>query len=424
MTAFKGFIFTAVLLMGISTFAQVTTPALNQPITPNRIKAAIIYQRLAGVKIPIDSQELIDMEALLDQGKDTEAADIALQTKGFYNITLKHFAAKMSTRDQTTKAPLSDFVATIIGIAKDDISAKEMLSADYIYAARPGTAGVGTSDRSDFVVSNNHYADIENLNLDLGEILVQKRQIVQNSSRIVVNNPDPAGVITSRAFTKAHAVAGTNRRLVHFTFLQFLCIDMEQWADTSSPDNRVGPDIDRAPGGDPMKYQTTCKGCHGNMDNLRGAFANIDFANNYLKHGLVLTNRERTNGQNSNREFNGTNGIAWKYRRNNDVFPGGYNTTDNSWINNAIAGTNKSYFGWRGPMTGFGIKSYGQMLSNSEAFSRCMVKRVYRSVCKREISQFETDMLRNIASDFETNGYKFKYLFKRIATSESCIGKN
>ncbi len=431
-----------------SASAQNVTPDPAAPISALRIRASVIYQRLTGVKLGIDSPLLAAMEAKLATGDRLGAAalvtgDKAAGTAGdanFYDQTIRQLAAKMSTREETVKAPLSDFVATFIGIVRDEADGRDLVRGSYFYQGNTTSAPNNQNAVADIIKSNNHYDAVDRSPASLRDSLVKvNAQVIANSGGTAVSNPDPAGVLTSRGFTQAHAIAGTNRRMVHYTFKQFLCVDMAGWATTDSPDNRVGPDVERSPGGDPSVFQKTCKGCHGNMDGMRGAFANIDFGNNHLKHGLVLTNQDN-NGQNADNvgennfaraRFNNVSyeGVASKYVRNAQVFPGGYFTRDSSWINTATTGANAQYFGWRstkdatGAIQGYGINQFGTMVGNSEAFSRCMVRRVYQQVCKRDVSQFEVGVVRSIATAFEGDNYNMKKLFQRVATSDACIGK-
>ena len=76
----------------------------------------------------------------------------------------------------------------------------------------------------------------------------------------------------------AHAIAGTNRRLVEYSFREFTCMPIDKWADASGPDTYIGRDVDRFPGGVHQKFTTTCRACHSGMDSLRGAFARYTFS--------------------------------------------------------------------------------------------------------------------------------------------------
>jgi hypothetical protein len=436
-----------IILIGTTAHAQLVTPDPSAPITGPRKRAALIYQRLTGVKVGIDAPILAQMEERLNNSDPLGAAALVTGSSAtdgdpnFYDITVQQMAAKMSTREETIKAPLSDFVATVIGIVRDDRNARDLLQGNYFYAGRQQFTPNNQNVIQNILRSNTHYEQLDRAPASLRDAIepTPRTQLIAANDASAVTNPDAAGVLTSRAFTQAHAIAGTNRRMLQYTFKQFLCVDMEAWATTDSPDNRVGPDIERAPGGDPATFQKTCKGCHGNMDGMRSAFANLDFGNNQLKHGLVMTN-QNNNGINADGVgannfargiFNNVTyqGVASKYIRNAGNAPGGYFVTDASWINTATKGSNALYFGWRsmkdenGYIKGFGVNQFGKMVSESEAFSRCMVRRVYQQVCKRDTAISESEVVRELATVFERDGLNFRRLFQRVATHEACIGR-
>ncbi len=191
-------------------------------------------------------------------------------------------------------------------------------------------------------------------------------------------NPDPAGVLTSRAFIQAHADAGTNRRLVEYLFRNFMCVPIQEWADSGASDLRIGRDIDRFPGGDHTVFQNTCKACHTVMDGFRGAFARWDFRNgNAINASLAGTGRAGADADG--------NMVSRKMNKNNNVYSGGYVTTDDSWVNNAIRASNVSLFGWRAPVAGptNGVQGLGRLIANSQRFSQCMAEKVFDVVCKK-----------------------------------------
>lgn len=412
----------------ISLFIILLTASISwsQPISASRTKAALIYQRIAGVKISIDSPIIDQMDALVAQGRLKEAAELATETDQFLNITIKHMAARMSTREETVNSEFSDFVATFVGAVRDNKSAKTLLTGNYYYHGDMNQ--VEKNDLVDDVIrSNEHYEEIESERMNLATILVEApNQLTLNNDRQPASLPDTGGLLTTRAFTQAHAIAGTNRRMVHYAFRSFLCIDVAQWADSSLPDTFVGRDVDRAPAGSPAEYLTTCKGCHAPLDGLKGAFAHIqfgDFNNGYVQHGTV---QSRGNGDNRFRANNQFPQIADKYYRNAQTYPSGHLTTDASWVNNLTFGENAKYFGWRNlsnNSSGLGIKQFGRMMADSEAFSRCMVRRAYRASCKRETSNFESEFVAQKAQEFEIDNYNIKKLFASVASSNECIGQ-
>lgn len=431
-----------------------TATAANAQVVPNpmgpesaaRTKAAIIYQRLTGTKIPLDAPILTQMETKIAAKDLIGAAELATSEPGFLNNTVKQMASRMSTRDESYTAGLNDFVATLIGIVRDDKPAKDMLTGNYIYVPTAAVQALPIfKPRADtnyttetpelternMLRSNNVYSTTEDARADLSTgleirngqpILItplreENGTITRNS--VIRNNVDTAGLLTTRSFTTSHAIDGTNRRMVQFAFRQFLCIDILQWADASAPDARVGRDVERAPGGDPNYFLKTCKACHSVMDGFRDAFSSIDVQNGdfFLKQYLFDDQADRQVVVNGSK-------VASKYARGSGAFPAGHITTNNTWENFANQGTNAQFFGWRGQNTssGVGVNSFGHLLANSEAFSRCMVQRVYRAVCRRDVAAQESSFLAVQSKKFEAD-YNMKNLFQRVAVSPECIGQ-
>ena len=382
--------------------------AVDAPISASRTLALEIYKRLVGVSTPIDNPVLVDMEQQIDAGNLRAAAAIATQEPGFYNLVVRDFAAQMSTRDETINEPLNDFIATFIGVAKDDLDARLLLTGNFFYKGSI-EAPVRNDIYDDILGSNRHYDDLRSDNYDLTEVLTRENtQYMRSGNDAYVNHPDAAGVITSRAFMGAHALDGTNRRLVEFTMMQFTCNSMEEWADATATDIRVGRDVDRSPGGETSKFLTTCQACHSVMDGFRGAFAKYDFDNNFVRYDFDAGP--------------GTNSVNGKMNQN-VVFPNGYVTVNNSWINNARNPANAQRFGWRGVVdSGVGVKQFATAVANSRAFSKCMVERVYREVCRRPVATFELGMVDAMANSFEASGYSLRGLFEEMAVRPECIG--
>ncbi|MCB0422799.1 MAG: hypothetical protein KDD61_17495 [Bdellovibrionales bacterium] len=396
-------------------------------ITENHRKAVLLYKRLAGVSTSIANPVIDQMASEIASGTESgwmRAAAIATSERDFYNITVKDFAGRMSTRDETVLAPLSDFSATIIGVVRDEISAQQLLTGNFTYQGDPKKAAVVSNTFEDIVSSNRHYEALSEGRFDLSRVLVQKSpQLISNGSGGAIPNPNPAGLLTTRAFMGAHAIAGTNRRLVEFTFREFLCTPIEKWADAYGPDNYVGRDVDRFPGGDHNKFSTTCKACHTGMDSLRGAFARFTFSNGVIKNAFLM----QTENLNSADEQPNTmkqmpRGVASKMNHNEENFPSGHIIEDDWFENTSIRGSNAAQFGWSGPMTGYGVKEFGEMISKAKAFPKCMARRVYRSVCKREPASFDQPMLDKVADDFVSENYNLKKLFQRIAITNECLG--
>ncbi|MEO0336270.1 MAG: LamG-like jellyroll fold domain-containing protein, partial [Pseudomonadota bacterium] len=309
-------------------------PDVDAPFTDIRTTDLELYQRLVGIKISIDAPIIKDMESFIDNDDWMSAAALATEDPGFYNLVVRDYAVKMSNRELTVKAPLNDMAAMFIGVTRDELDARLLLTGDFYYQAGAGYALIPSDTANDMLSSNRHYEMLEAEGYDVSKALVRVNgQKLLSSAGQVIENPNPAGVLTSRAFMAAHATAGTNRRLVEFAFQEFLCSPIEQWADANVSDAFVGRDVDRYPGGSNAKYQTTCKSCHSPMDAMRGAFSRFDFADNLVKYTTFYSV-----GRDPASVPQMPIGIVEKINHNFDVFPGGHEITDTSWINQTTRG--------------------------------------------------------------------------------------
>ena len=123
-------------LLAIVVMFFVTAPAWSGSLE----QAKRIHDRIAGV--PPSDQVLKDMRDDIDGigGRDAiDAAYRAMDSRYFYDVTLKNFATPWTNRDQTVFADLNDYTATVIGMVRDDVPFNTLLSADVLYHG--GTAG-------------------------------------------------------------------------------------------------------------------------------------------------------------------------------------------------------------------------------------------------------------------------------------------
>ena len=115
-----------------------------------------ILQRL-GVKAAIDSDLVAEIQQSVSLGDFKAAALRAVEEDSFYNITMRDFAARMSNREELTNVGLNDFIATFIGVARDNKDSRELLTGDYYYWAPAAGTGVGVDEEMDVVpVSYTH----------------------------------------------------------------------------------------------------------------------------------------------------------------------------------------------------------------------------------------------------------------------------
>jgi hypothetical protein len=381
MTLYKN-IFAATLCLVLTGISNVSAADLE------RRQAKRIHDRIAGV--PPSDQVLGNMEAAIASGSPGAAALMAMDNSAFYNVTLKNFATPWTNREQTMFAPLNDYTTTVIGMVRDNVPFNELLSADLVYVGDPAL-GLPAYSMS----NNNHYAELEEQGIDLQNNLVPTQQ----SAVSTLPASATAGVMTTRAAAEAFFIAGTNRAMFRFTMLNHLCSDLEQVKDTTRSPDRVRQDVSRSPGGDSRIFMNSCIGCHNGMDPMTQAFAYYDF----------------NTGSNS---LQFTPGIVQpKYLINADTFKYGFITPDDRWDNYWRAGQN-ALLGWDTLLTGSGngAKSLGVELGNSEAFARCQVKKVFKTVCLREPgNSTDRSQVNTMVTAFKADNYNLKTAFSDAA---------
>lgn len=365
-------------------FTLATSAALAGP----RDQAFTMFNRLNGV--PPSSAKLDEMAALITSGDMKGAALAAINDNAgmFYNLTLKNVVSRWTNTDKSPRVPLNDYTATVIGMIRDDVPFNTVLSGDILYTSNVAGAPAYS------LANNNHYQFLEDNATDLKATLVKQQQSVVSPS---IPAAAVAGVMTTRGFADAYFKAGTNRRAVTFTLANFICKEMEQLADTTRADFRVRRDVTRAPGGDSALFRNRCAGCHAGMDAFGGAFAYYDFDD--ATTSLVYKP--------------GT--VGGKFNRNTTEFPDGFETTDDSWINNWLVGQNVS-IGWGGAAEGNGAQSFGEVLENSEAFAGCMAKHSVEAMCLHPVAnQSEQEAVDAIADNLKKNSYNMKGAFAEAA---------
>ena len=354
-----------------------------------------MHNRIAGV--PPSEDIVVQMADLIAKNMPKEAARIAMESPYFYNLSLRNWMVPWSNKDQSPRQPLNDYVATMIGMVRDDVPFDQALYGDLVYMGKDGlTTAAGTAVPIYSKLNNDHYVALDTNFIDLKGNLVQRQQST------VTGGIDIAGVLTTRGFGAEYLDAGTNRRPIRFMLVNFMCNDMEQLMDTTRSDFHIRRDVTRVPGGDPSVFRSKCAGCHTGMDPLAGAWAHFDFVGGQVTYS--------------------PNSVVEKVNRNIQEFPEGYATVDDSWINLWTAGPNAA-LGWNGPTSGKGVNQLGRMFASSNQFSRCMASRVFQRVCLRDPAKSAIDqkVIQELADDFAASGkYSMKSLF--ASTSAACLG--
>lgn len=374
-------------------------------------QAKRMHDRLAGV--PASQQVLEQMSTLITSGDIRAAADLAMDNPNFYNVTLKNWVAPWTNEEGNIFVPLNDYSATVIGIARDDVDFRQVLSGDILYVA-DSSLGLPTYSNT----NNNLYQTIEDQSHNLQTALVATTQ----SATTGIPADATAGVMTTRAAAKSFFKDGTNRAMFRFTLMNHMCTDLEGLKDTSLPPDRIRQDLSRSPGGDSRIFINSCVGCHSGMDPLAQSFAYYEYDYN------VDTDPDGENGAlqyNSAGQVDPDTGtrVQRKYHINSNNFPFGFITPDDKWDNYWRQGINQ-FLGWDEslPGSGNGAKSMSQELAHSQAFAECQVKKVFENVCLRQPQDAsDRSQIATMVGEFQADGYKIKGVFANAA--DYCKGE-
>ena len=360
-----------------------------------REQAKRLHDRLVGV--PPTAAVLDSMSASIAAGDGMGAALEAMNNPAFYNTTIREFATPWTNRDQSEYVDMNDAVATVIGIIRDDVPFDQVLYEDIVY--------VGTSAATNIPYSqtdNDHYLDLQLNRIDLSDATNLERQRQSDLPGSPIGIGETAGIMTTRGFSEAFLVAGTNRAALHFTSLNFLCKGMEDLKDLTAHPDKIRQDVTRSPGGDSNIFLNDCLTCHAGMDGLAGAFAYYDFDEESQQ--LVYT----------------AGMVQPKYLNDAGTFRFGFETTDDSWINYWRTGPN-AYIGWNGPGAGAGAKTLGMELAQTRQFAECQVKKTFEKVCYRSPNGPADELaVESIANSFEANNRSMKRVFAETALY--CMG--
>lgn len=371
-------------------------------------QAKRIHDRLAGV--PPTESVLRQMQSSIDStGAGLDAAAIAMENENFYRVTLKNWAAPWTNRDQSVFVPLNDYIATVIGLIRDDEDFRTVLYDDVLYTASGVTPPYSPRN-------NSHYDALEKGRDSNGQpySFKDRLQSAVQSQHTGLPSEATAGVLTSRAAARAFFIAGTNRAQLRFTLINHLCRDLEQVQDNTGIPDRIRQDVSRSPGGDARAFLNGCVGCHAGMDPLAQAFAYYNF--DYDAENDLTGEDGQLVYHTTIQPETGTR-VDPKYHINSSTFPYGYATPDDRWDNYWRQGMN-AQLEWDQslPGRGQGARSLGQELAHSQAFAECQVTKVFRAVCLREPGDAaDRGQVQYMTQRFAFNGYRMKPVFADAA---------
>jgi hypothetical protein len=369
--------------------------------TLNKDQAKRMYDRIAGV-----TASDATLTGMVGMDATQAALNIVTKDPAFYNNTIRNLAMPWTNRDQTVFAPLNDYVATVVGMVRDDVPFNTLLSADLVYIA--DASATSTYSLPAYSPGNNDlYQQMDDNGVDLKAHLVSSTQ----SALTGVPAAATAGVLTTRGAASAFFINGTNRAMFRFTMMNHLCSDLQTIMDTTRPPDRIRQDVTRSPGGDSGLFLNNCIGCHSGMDPMAQAFAYYDFNNTDATTAGTVGKIVYTAGQ-----------VQPKYFINNTNFPQGYVTPNDHWDNRWRSGVN-SLLGWDPNQTGSGqgAKSLGQELGGSQAFASCQVTRVFKYVCFRApTNAADRTQVASMIASFKSSNYSLRQVFADAAVY--CMG--
>jgi hypothetical protein len=374
-------------------------------------QAKRIHDRLAG--IPPNAQTLQAMANLIESGDDISAAQIALQSPSFYNVTLKNWITPWTNEDSDVFAPLNDYTATVIGMIRDDVDFRQILSGDILYVGNPNVDVLPYS-----VSNNNHYEQLEAMAADLSVVL----QATTQSSITGIPALATAGIMTTRGAAKSFFKDGTNRGMFRFTLINHMCNDLEPLKDTSLPPDRIRQDLSRSPGGDSRIFANSCAGCHSGMDPLSQAYAYYNYEYNVESDPEGINGRLIYNGEGTIDASTGSR-VTHKHQINAGNFPFGFIIENDRWDNYWREGKNQT-LGWSTELSGWGngAKSMGEELANSQVFASCQVTKVFENVCLRKPQDAnDRSAVIDMTTTFVNSNYRIKDVF--AASAAYCKGE-
>ena len=170
-----------------------------------REQAKRIHDRLTGV--PPSAAVLDSMAAKIAGNDALGAAYDAMDNPAFLNTKVRELATPWTNREQSVYVDMNDMVATVVGLIRDDAPFDQVLYDDVVYVGTAAATAVPYSQSN-----NDHYLDLQLNRVDLSDPANLERQ-AQSAQQpgAPFGVAETAGVMTTRGFSEAYLVAGTNR---------------------------------------------------------------------------------------------------------------------------------------------------------------------------------------------------------------------
>lgn len=367
--------------------------------------ACILFVNLTSVN-PTRA-ELDDIKARLETDGYLKTAYHIINTqKEFQTVRLKGFAEPWSQKDGKIGAILDDTSATIILSIINEIDFRRILYDDII-AVGSGEVNGNASDKLKLpngevidgyargFAGKDHYRMLEELEV------YHIPGFLSFTSQLPYTHQNPAavsGILSTWGFGNAAYSAGTNRRAIPMITREALCIDLDALRDSTGVEKYTRRDLIKTDADDTnTTWRTVCKTCHtGPLEQWSTAFIYHDVRN----QAVVW---ERVEPVPANNKMNRVGQAS------------GYVPKNAEWFNELTDAQMKLIGFTKDVKGGFGLKSLGRALSETESFKSCQPQKAFKAVCGRDPDENDQGFLNSLVKDFETSKYNLKRSFAKSA---------
>ncbi|RYZ71596.1 MAG: hypothetical protein EOP05_11895, partial [Proteobacteria bacterium] len=106
----------------------------SDDVTLQRRRASQLFNNITGQFASIDDPRVIEMEKQLNAGKsEREVSKIATADPAFLDIRMMNFARRLWSTTESYDTPNNDFIATTVGVTRDNTDVRELLTGNYYY---------------------------------------------------------------------------------------------------------------------------------------------------------------------------------------------------------------------------------------------------------------------------------------------------
>jgi len=216
----------------------------------------------------------------------------------------------------------------------------------------------------------------------------------------------PSGVLATTRFSSEYVTATTGRLLAVAAFKSYLCSPINEMVNFNLDHNWIRSDIARN-----ADFFTKCSGCHAGIDAISGAGADMSNYYGFVSREAV---RDRV-----------ASGVA-RYHKNAHIEKDGHVMSDSFWINVFTTDEYMRLYGWRGPHQGYGLASFGELISNSRRFQDCMTARILSTFCAKGDRSLPAipdtnPVFRTLSDELREDNYNILSHVRRVVRSELCL---